>query len=116
MVSAATITLNPGDSIQDAIDAASPGDVIELTAGTYTENFALVNVDGLTIRGLGSVEILTQGATSGIRMVSASNIVLERFVLNKTEPLLSYGCYSVKRKPSITAVRVASAGDPSLAS
>ena len=34
---AATITVNPGDSIQAAVDAASPGDTIKVMPGDYTE-------------------------------------------------------------------------------
>jgi parallel beta-helix repeat protein len=40
--SAATHYVNPGDSIQTAVDAASPGDTIIVRDGTYTEN---VNVN-----------------------------------------------------------------------
>jgi len=47
-VSAATIYVNPGESIQAAIDAANPGDVIIVRDGIYTEN---INVNKrLTIR------------------------------------------------------------------
>lgn len=84
--SAATITLNPGDSIQDAIDAANPGDVLELTAGTYTENIEIVGIDDLTIRGVGSVTILTQGAPEGVKIESASNIVLENLTIDGESP------------------------------
>lgn len=34
---AATITVNPGDSIQAAVDAASPGDTVKVMPGDYTE-------------------------------------------------------------------------------
>lgn len=34
---AATITVNPGDSIQAAVDAAAPGDTVKVMPGDYTE-------------------------------------------------------------------------------
>ena len=35
---AATITVQPGESIQEAIDQASSGDIIEVMSGTYQGN------------------------------------------------------------------------------
>jgi len=43
-----TITVQPGESIQEAIDAASPGDVICLAEGEWEEN--LVIEESLTLR------------------------------------------------------------------
>ena len=37
VASAATITVNPGDSIQAAVNAASPGDTVKVMPGDYTE-------------------------------------------------------------------------------
>ena len=42
-----------GESIQDAVDAADPGDTI-LVFGTHRENVA-IQTDGLTLRGVGAV-------------------------------------------------------------
>ena len=34
---AATVVVNPGDSIQAAVDAAQPGDTVRVMPGDYTE-------------------------------------------------------------------------------
>ncbi len=51
-VPAETATVNPGESIQDAIDLASTGETINVAAGTYTE-YLHITTDGLTIEGAG---------------------------------------------------------------
>lgn len=43
--------INPGESIQAALDRSIPGDTIEIHPGTYNESL-LVDVDNITIRGL----------------------------------------------------------------
>lgn len=43
-----TIVVNPGESIQAAIDAANPGDTILINAGTYTESLTLSKAVSLT--------------------------------------------------------------------
>jgi hypothetical protein len=51
-----THLVHPGDSIQAAVDAASPGDTIIVRAGTYRESVK-IRTDGLTLRGKGSVTL-----------------------------------------------------------
>jgi parallel beta-helix repeat protein len=48
---ARTIRVRGGGTIQAAIDAARPGDTIEVEPGTYRES-VLVDIDGITLRGL----------------------------------------------------------------
>ena len=50
--SAATIVVQPGDSIQAAVNHASPGDTIVVRAGVYHES-VVINKDRLTLRGAG---------------------------------------------------------------
>ncbi len=63
-VSAATINV-PGDyaTIQEAIDAASPGDTINVAAGTYYENITLK--DGVEMLGAGAGVTIIDGGGSG---------------------------------------------------
>jgi len=64
--------------IQDAIDAASPGDVIEVRDGTYPEN---VIVDkALVLRGIGNPVIDSNGNGSAVKL-NKNGIVLEGFAL-----------------------------------
>lgn len=51
---ASTHVVRPGQSIQSAINAASPGDTIVLAPGTYRENLTITN-DNMTIVGANAV-------------------------------------------------------------
>ncbi|MEU7365398.1 right-handed parallel beta-helix repeat-containing protein [Streptomyces hygroscopicus] len=50
--------VQPGQSIQAAVDAAAPGDTIEIRPGTYRENLQ-ITTDRLTLRGAGGTTVLT---------------------------------------------------------
>ncbi len=58
------ITVQPGESIQAAIDAASPGDVICLSPGEWVEN--LVIEKSITLRGIGANETVIRGLEDGL--------------------------------------------------
>jgi len=60
---AATVTVQPGESIQAAIDAASPGTIIVVAPGTYQENL-LIAKDGISLRGAGAGQTILEPPTT----------------------------------------------------
>lgn len=54
----------PGESIQQAVDRAHPGDTILLAPGTYRGS-VLITVPGLTLRGAGGATVITPAAGAG---------------------------------------------------
>ncbi|WP_405997841.1 nitrous oxide reductase family maturation protein NosD [Streptomyces sp. NBC_00829] len=54
---AAWHAVHPGESIQEAVDAAKPGDTIVISPGTYRES-VLVTKANLTLRGTGARTVL----------------------------------------------------------
>jgi parallel beta-helix repeat protein len=54
--------VRPGESVQEAIDRATPGETLLLLPGTYRESIE-VTVPGLTIRGMGPGTVLAPGPT-----------------------------------------------------
>jgi nitrous oxidase accessory protein len=70
------ISIVPGQSIQEAVDAANAGDIIEVHSGYYYEN---VNVTKpLTLRGMGGPVVDAGGKGSAITL-SASGISIDGF-------------------------------------
>ncbi|MFY1679577.1 MULTISPECIES: right-handed parallel beta-helix repeat-containing protein [unclassified Streptomyces] len=55
-----THRVQPGQSIQQVVDAAKPGDTVVLSAGTYRESVR-VTTSRLTLRGMGPATVLKPG-------------------------------------------------------
>ncbi|MFE3323658.1 nitrous oxide reductase family maturation protein NosD [Streptomyces sp. NPDC059176] len=56
-----TRTVNPGQSIQAAVNAAKPGDTIQIAPGTYRESVQIAKSD-LTLRGSGRSTVIAAPA------------------------------------------------------
>jgi len=74
-------TINvPGDfvTIQEAIDAASKGDIINVAAGTYNETLTIIK-DGITLRGADRSSTIISGNTedSTILLRNSRNIEIQ---------------------------------------
>ncbi|MFJ8474518.1 nitrous oxide reductase family maturation protein NosD [Kitasatospora sp. NPDC094011] len=52
--------VQPGGSIQRAVDAAAPGDTVQLLRGTYRGSVR-ITTPGLTLRGAGPASVITPG-------------------------------------------------------
>jgi cytochrome c peroxidase len=79
-----TLVVKAGGSIQDAVDAARPGDTIEVEPGTYRQS-VLVDVDRITLRGLvrdGQRAVLDgEGALTDAVIGSGHGFTIEGFAL-----------------------------------
>ncbi len=75
---ATTWNVNPGQSIQNAIDGASPGDTINVAAGTYSETLTIPK--SLTLQGAGR-SLSTVNGSGGNRAVdiTGSNVTFRDF-------------------------------------
>jgi parallel beta-helix repeat protein len=87
---ATTYSVHRGQSIQQAVDAARPGDTIAIAPGTYRES-VLVTTPGLTLRGAGAKTVImpaTARATNtcaqagnGICVTGAAGKVVSRVTI-----------------------------------
>ena len=86
----AQITLNGAGSyatLQDAVTAASAGDVIEMPAGTYPIGAQItINKTNLTIQGVGSNSTILQVSGTGERLyITASGVTVKNLQIQKTD-------------------------------
>ncbi|MDB5254995.1 MAG: hypothetical protein JWL92_371, partial [Candidatus Nomurabacteria bacterium] len=89
---------NPYTSMQAAIDAAQPGDTINVAAGTYSASQFLVLAakSGITIHGAGTDlstgTVFQLTAQSDGFKVQANDVTLENFTITNTPtPIANYG-------------------------
>ena len=79
---AAEIIVQPGGSIQKAVDNSNPGDIITVKPGTYTENIN-VNVNSLTIRSASgnpdNTIIKAKNSGANVFLLQGSNIKVTGF-------------------------------------
>lgn len=85
ITNAKTITVNPGDSIQKAIDGAQPGDTVHLSDGVHNEDMVTVR-DGekgnpITIKGSRKA-IVHGGGNSRVFQVFHDYITIDGFTLD----------------------------------
>lgn len=100
---AATIIVNPGESIQTAIDGALPGDTIEVQPGTYNEDIDFGG-KAVTVVGTGPDTVL-QGTGAGpvVRFESGetSASVLDSMTITGGDAITGGGINIVSSSPTI---------------
>ena len=100
----ATINVPLGGNIQTAINAAAPGDLIQLAAGTYTVASALTIAKTLTLKGAGQAATIVQTAGAAgdpvvLLTISVSNVVVQDLTLKQRKTTNT----SIEATVSITA-------------
>jgi hypothetical protein len=81
--SSSVLTVGPGQqfsTIQDAINAASPGDKIHVFSGIYTED-VLINKHNLTLIGENKSATIIQASTYGIKVLDVNNTKIMGFTI-----------------------------------
>jgi len=100
-----TINVDPDESIQDAINAASPGDTILVASGRYHEHNLLIN-KSLTLRGAGSDTTFIDGDGKNDTIVSiiASNVEVTGFTIENGSGSeeYPYGAIQIMHNVSVT--------------
>lgn len=98
---AETLTVSPGQSIQDAVRKAKPGDVIEVLPGTYRET-VFIDKEDITLRGIkkdGTAPVIDGGGklNDGI-LASGHGVVISGFTVRgfKGNGIMTQGANNYK--------------------
>ena len=106
---AATIHVGPGDSIQDAINASSSGDLIAVAAGTYNENIDLGGKD-ISLNGTGPGSSIIDGGGSGTVVMldngETSNTIIDGFTIRNGSNTFGGGITIHQSSPTLTNLTV----------
>lgn len=101
-VFAATITLSPGDNLQQKLDASADGDMVKLSAGRYVGNFVMNHQ--LTLSGEEGAIIDADGQGNALLLknsnITIENLVIENWGHNLTDE--NSGIYSATKAENIT--------------
>ena len=90
LANAATTPVSPGGGLQTAMDAASDGDTIQLSAGTYTTvapNFFNIN-RAITLAGAPGGGTILQTATYNGLSINHSNVTVTNLTINAGPAIL----------------------------
>ncbi len=79
----AVITINPGQKIQEAIDSALPGDIIQIIGGIYFEN--LVISKKLILKGINSPLLDAQANGSAITLLADRTTIIGFNITNSSD-------------------------------
>lgn len=103
------IVVHPGERIQDAINVAAPGDIIEIDSGTYNESLQIDKP--LTIRGInigGGLPIIDSGGMGNAIEINADKVILKDIVsTNSSNSSMSPGAgirFSSSKNSSIDGI------------
>ena len=90
-------------TIQAGIDAASPGDTVQVAASTYYENITMKS--GVVIQGAGQGLSIIDGGESG-SVVTANGVnsaaKLDGFTITKDKAIQGGGMYSLNSSPTVS--------------
>lgn len=68
-------------TIQDAINAANSGDIVDIAPGTYAENVEIFNKPNITIQGRG-IDTIIAGSGTGIAIKTSSGITIKNLKIH----------------------------------